>query len=71
MLHATFLSDNVCRCHVSAVIVMFLYLENVLIKVVVCKTELYLDQSGPEERSIARPNIRRLCDDLGAKPSQR
>jgi hypothetical protein len=34
MLHATVLYDNVCRCHVSAVIVIFLHLENVLIKFV-------------------------------------
>ena len=32
MLHATVLSDNVCRCYVSAVIVIFVHLENVLIK---------------------------------------
>lgn len=68
MLHTAVLSDHVCRCHVSDVITFFSS-KKVLIWLSVSKAELYLDKSGPKERSIACPNIHRLCYDLGPKPS--
>ena len=68
MLHLALLSNHVCRCHVSDVITTSSPRKGAN-QVVVPKTELHVDKSGPEERSIACPDIHRLCYDLGPKPS--
>lgn len=69
MLYTAFLSDNVRRCNVSRCQHGLDSRNKLLIRSLVRqKSELYLDKSGPEERSVACSNIHRLCYDLGAEP---